>query len=126
MQPETTYARLGEDRVAYQVLGEGPDLVLTMGAFGHVDLQWEDPATAVFLRRLASFSRLILFDRRGTGASDPLPEPMPPPWEAYADEVTAVMDAAGSRRAALMATTAEAGRGVPYPRQRPPTRGPGA
>jgi pimeloyl-ACP methyl ester carboxylesterase len=109
VQPETTYARLGEDRVAYQVLGEGPDLVLTMGAFGHVDLQWEDPATAVFLRRLASFSRLILFDRRGTGASDPLPEPLPPPWEAYADEVTAVMDAAGSRRAALMATTAEAG-----------------
>jgi class 3 adenylate cyclase len=109
VQPKTTYARLGEDRLAYQVLGEGPDLVLTMGAFGHVDLQWEDPATAVFLRRLASFSRLILFDRRGTGASDPLPEPMPPPWETYADEVTAVMDAAGSRRAALMATTAEAG-----------------
>jgi class 3 adenylate cyclase len=109
VQPETTYARLGEDRVAYQVLGEGPDLVLTMGAFGHVDLQWEDPATAVFLRRLASFSRLILFDRRGTGASDPLPEPMPPPWEAYAEEVAAVMEAAGSRRAALMATTAEAG-----------------
>jgi class 3 adenylate cyclase len=109
VQPETTYARLGEDRIAYQVLGEGPDLVLTMGAFGHVDLQWEDPATAVFLRRLASFSRLILFDRRGTGASDPLPEPTPPPWEGYAEEVTAVMDAVGSRRAALMATTAEAG-----------------
>ena len=109
MQPETTYARLGDDRIAYQVLGEGHDLVLTMGAFGHVDLQWEDPGTAVFLRRLASFSRLILFDRRGTGASDPLPEPMPPPWETYAEEVAAVMDAAGSRRAALMATTAEAG-----------------
>jgi pimeloyl-ACP methyl ester carboxylesterase len=109
VQPETTYARLGEDRIAYQVLGEGPDLVLTMGAFGHVDLQWEDPGTALFLRRLASFSRLILFDRRGTGASDPFPEDMPPPWEAYAEEVAAVMDAAGSRRAALMATTAEAG-----------------
>ena len=109
MQPETRYARLGEDRLAYQVLGEGPDLVLTMGAFGHVDLMWEDPGVALFLRRLASFSRLIYFDRRGTGASDPLPEKMPPPWEAYADEVTAVMDAVGSRRAALMATTAEAG-----------------
>jgi class 3 adenylate cyclase len=109
VQPETTYARLGEDRVAYQVLGEGPDLVLTMGAFGHVDLMWEDPGIALFMRRLASFSRLISFDRRGTGASDPLPEDVPPPWEAYADEVTAVMDAAGSRRAALMATTAEAG-----------------
>jgi class 3 adenylate cyclase len=100
---------LGEDRLAYQVLGEGPDLVLTMGAFGHVDLMWEDPGVALFLRRLASFSRLIYFDRRGTGASDPLPEKMPPPWEAYADEVTAVMDAVGSREAALMATTAEAG-----------------
>ena len=109
MQPETRYARLGEDRLAYQVLGDGPDLVLTMGAFGHVDLMWEDPGVALFLRRLASFSRLIYFDRRGTGASDPLPEKMPPPWEAYADEVTAVMDAVGSRRAALMATTAEAG-----------------
>ena len=109
MQPETRYARLGEDRLACQVLGEGPDLVLTMGAFGHVDLMWEDPGVALFLRRLASFSRLIYFDRRGTGASDPLPERMPPPWEAYADEVTAVMDAVGSRRAALMATTAEAG-----------------
>jgi class 3 adenylate cyclase len=109
VQPETTYARLGEDRIAYQVLGEGPDLVLTMGAFGHVDLMWDDPGTALYLRRLASFSRLITFDRRGTGASDPLPEDMPPPWEAYADEVAAVMDAAGSRAAALMATTAEAG-----------------
>jgi class 3 adenylate cyclase len=108
VQPETTYARMGDDRIAYQVLGDGPDLVLTLGAFGHVDLQWEDPATALFLRRLASFSRLILFDRRGTGASDPLPEQLPPPWEAYADEVAAVMDAAGSRQAALMATTAEA------------------
>jgi class 3 adenylate cyclase len=110
VQPETAYARVGDDRVAYQVLGEGPpDLVLTMGAFSHVDLQWEDPGIALFLRRLASFSRLILFDRRGTGASDPLPEDLPPPWEAYADEVTAVMDAAGSRAAALMATSAEAG-----------------
>ena len=110
MQPEAAYARLGDDRVAYQVLGEGPpDLVLTMGAFSHVDLQWEDPGIALFLRRLASFSRLILFDRRGTGASDPLPEDLPPPWEAYADEVTAVMDAAGSRAAALMAVSAEAG-----------------
>ena len=109
MQPETTYAPLGEDRVAYQVLGEGPDLVLTMGAFGHVDLMWEDPGVALFLRRLASFSRLISFDRRGTGASDPYPESVPPSWEAYADEVAAVMDAAGSQQAALMAGTAEAG-----------------
>jgi class 3 adenylate cyclase len=110
VQPETKYARLGDDRIAYQVLGEGPpDLVLTMGAFGHVDLQWEDPGIALFLRGLTSFTRLVAFDRRGTGASDPLPDDAPSPWEAYADEVTAVMDAVGSRQAALMATTAEAG-----------------
>jgi class 3 adenylate cyclase len=110
VQPETSYARLGGDRVAYQVLGEGPpDLVLTMGAFGHVDLQWEDPGISLFLRRLASFTRLVPFDRRGTGASDPLPADAGPPWEAYAEEVTAVMDAVGSKQAALMATTAEAG-----------------
>jgi len=78
--PETRYARVGPDRLAYQVLGQGPpDLVLTMGAFSHVDIVWEDPQTALFLRRLASFCRLLRFDRRGTGASDPLP-PDPLPW----------------------------------------------
>ncbi|MGH2814581.1 MAG: hypothetical protein ACRDLC_05420, partial [Actinomycetota bacterium] len=66
--PETRYARLGRDRLAYQVLGQGPpDLVFTMGSFSHVDLVWDDPQVALFLRRLASFSRLLRFDRRGTG-----------------------------------------------------------
>ena len=56
MQPETKYARLGRDRIAYQVLGEGPpDLVLTSGSFGHVDMAWEDPGIALFFRTLASF-----------------------------------------------------------------------
>jgi len=60
MQPETKYARLGRDRIAYQVLGKGPpDLVMTTGSFGHVDMAWEDPGIALFLRTLASFSRLI-------------------------------------------------------------------
>jgi pimeloyl-ACP methyl ester carboxylesterase len=69
--PETSYAHLGRDRLAYQVLGQGPpDLVFTMGAFSHVDMVWDDPQVALFLRRLASFSRLLRFDRRGTGASD--------------------------------------------------------
>jgi len=108
--PETRYARLGGDRLAYQVLGQGPpDLVLTMGAFSHVDIVWEDPQTALFLRRLASFSRLLRFDRRGTGASDPLPADPLPPWEAYAEELVAVMDAAGSQRAALLVAGPEAG-----------------
>jgi hypothetical protein len=74
VQPETRYARLCEDGIAYQVVGEGPpDLVMTTGNYSHVDMVWEDPGIALFLRMLASFSRLIVFDRRGTGASDPLP-----------------------------------------------------
>jgi pimeloyl-ACP methyl ester carboxylesterase len=82
MQPvETKYAWLGRDRIAYQVLGHGPpDLVVTFGSFGHIDIAWEDPGIALFLRTLASFSRLILFDRRGTGASDPVLLDALPPW----------------------------------------------
>jgi class 3 adenylate cyclase len=108
--PETSYAHLGRDRLAYQVLGQGPpDLVFTMGSFSHVDMVWDDPQVALFLRRLASFSRLLRFDRRGTGASDPLPPNPLPAWEAYAEELDAVLDAAGSRRAALLANGPEAG-----------------
>ena len=104
MQPETRYARLGRDRIAYQVLGEGPpDLVMTTGSFGHVDLAWEDPGIALFLRTLASFARLIMFDRRGTGASDPLPLDSLPPWETYAQDLAAVLDEVGSQQAALLA-----------------------
>jgi class 3 adenylate cyclase len=109
-QPETKYARVGPDRLAYRVLGQGPpDLVFTMGAFSHVDIVWEDPQMALFLRRLASFSRLLRFDRRGTGASDPLPPDPLPPSEVYAEELVAVMDATGSRRVALLATGPQAG-----------------
>jgi class 3 adenylate cyclase len=109
-QPETRYARLHGDRIAYQVLGQGPpDLVFTMGSFSHVDVAWEDPQIALFLRRLASFSRLLRFDRRGTGASDPLPPDPLPPWEAYAEELDAVMDTVGMERAALLTAGPEAG-----------------
>ena len=74
MQPETRYARLDGDRIAYQVLGSGPpDLVLARRSYSHIDIAWEDPGTTLFLRRQASFCRLILFDRRGTGPSDSLP-----------------------------------------------------
>ena len=66
MQPETKYAWLGRDRIAYQVLGQGPpDLVMTGASLGHLDIAWEDLGLALFLRSLASFSRLILFNRRG-------------------------------------------------------------
>jgi len=105
MQPvETKYAWLGRDRIAYQVFGQGPpDLVVTFGSFGHVDVAWEDPGIALFLRTLASFSRLILFDRRGTGASDPVLLDALPPWEMYAEELDAVLDEVGSERVAIMA-----------------------
>lgn len=104
VQPETKYARLGGDRIAYQVLGQGPpDLVMTTGGFSQIDIIWEDPGIALFLRTLASFSRLILFDRRGTGASDPLPPDPLPPWEAYAEELAVVLDEVGCERAALLA-----------------------
>jgi class 3 adenylate cyclase len=104
VQPETKFARLGGDRIAYQVLGEGPpDLVLARRSYGHIDVAWEDPGITLFLRTLASFCRLILFDRRGTGPSDPLPLDPLPPWESYAEELAAVLDEVGSERAAIMA-----------------------
>jgi class 3 adenylate cyclase len=103
MDPETRYARLGDARIAYQVMGEGPpDLVVSAGTYGNIDLDWEDPLAARMYRRIAAFSRLIRFDRRGSGSSDPLPLDALPPWEAYMEEVEAVMDAVGSERAAIM------------------------
>jgi class 3 adenylate cyclase len=104
VQPETRYAWLGRDRIAYQVLGQGPpDLVEIPGSFTHVDLVWEDPAAALFLRRLASFSRLIQFDRLGMGASDPLSLERLPPWESYAEQLAAVLDEVGSDSAVIQA-----------------------
>jgi pimeloyl-ACP methyl ester carboxylesterase len=100
VQPETRYARSGDVHIAYQVVGDaGPDLVFVPGWISHVDYFWEEPRFAAFLRRLASFSRLILLDRRGTGLSDRTSAL--PPIEERMDDVRAVMDAAGAQRAAL-------------------------
>jgi pimeloyl-ACP methyl ester carboxylesterase len=100
MQPATRYARSGEFNIAYQVCGEGPfDLVIVPGFISHVDLQWADPDWARGLERLASFSRLITFDKRGTGLSDPTTTL--PSLEERMDDLRAVMDAAGSERAVL-------------------------
>jgi pimeloyl-ACP methyl ester carboxylesterase/DNA-binding CsgD family transcriptional regulator len=95
------YARSGEVSIAYQVVGDGPiDLVLVLGWVSHLAYVWELPAMAAFLNRLASFSRLILFDKRGCGMSDRV-HPLPT-LEQRMDDVRAVMDAAGSNRAALL------------------------
>jgi pimeloyl-ACP methyl ester carboxylesterase len=70
MRPETKYTRSGDVHIAYQVVGEGPiDLVVVPGFVSHVEYIWEEPRAADFLRRLASFSRVIMFDKRGTGLS---------------------------------------------------------
>jgi class 3 adenylate cyclase len=100
--PETKYAKSGDIHIAYQVVGDGPvDLVFIPGWFSHQDLQWEDPAKARFLRRLAAFARLILFDKRGVGLSDRVPPDQLPILEERIDDVRAVLDAVGSERAAL-------------------------
>jgi class 3 adenylate cyclase len=101
MPPETRYAKSGDVNIAYQVVGDGPlDLVLVPGFVSHLDLDWEEPRYAHFLRRLASFSRLIRFDKRGTGLSD-RPGGLPD-LETRMDDVRAVLDTVGSERAALL------------------------
>jgi class 3 adenylate cyclase len=101
MEPSTRYAHSPDGAsIAFQVHGDGPlDLVFVPGFVSHVELIWEEPAIARFLRRLASFSRLIVFDKRGQGLSDRLGRP--PTLEESMDDLGAVMDAAGSARAAI-------------------------
>lgn len=104
MSPEhrTEYALSDGLHIAYQVVGDGPvDLLWVPGWVSHVELCWEEPTLARFLRRLASFSRLILFDKRGTGLSDAVPLDALPTLEERMDDVRAVMEAVGSERAAL-------------------------
>jgi len=102
-QPETRYAQSGDVNIAYQVVGDGPlDLVYVAGWVSHLEYFWHEPSYAAFLRRLASFSRLILFDKRGTGMSDRVPESELPTLEERMDDVRAVMDAVESEQAALL------------------------
>jgi pimeloyl-ACP methyl ester carboxylesterase len=101
MPPETRYATKGEISIAYQVVGDGPaSLVLVNGLLSHMALFWSDPAASAFMRRLASFARLILFDKPGTGLSDPVAGP--PSLEQRVEDVRVVMDAAGVERASLL------------------------
>jgi pimeloyl-ACP methyl ester carboxylesterase len=102
VQPETCYAKSGDVNIAYQVVGEGPfDLLWVPGWISNLEASWEVPEYAHFLARLASFSRLILFDKRGTGLSDPVPTDRLPTLEQRMDDVRAVLDAAGSKEAAI-------------------------
>jgi class 3 adenylate cyclase/pimeloyl-ACP methyl ester carboxylesterase len=105
VEPTTSYAPSADgSQIAYQALGDGPfDLVFLTGGLSHVDVRWEHPSLARFLERLASFSRLIIFDRRGVGASDRLPAGRVPSWEEWAEDLTVVMDAVGSKAAAVWA-----------------------
>jgi pimeloyl-ACP methyl ester carboxylesterase/DNA-binding SARP family transcriptional activator len=98
--PTTRFARNGDATIAYQVLGDGPlDVVFAHAWFSHMEIGWEEPRYAAFLRRLARNRRLIIFDRRGMGMSDPAPPTVT--LEERADDVRAVMDAAGSARAVV-------------------------
>src|SRR5713226_4335935 len=107
VQSDTRYAKSGSVSIAYQVMGDGAiDLVLVPGFVSHVEVAWEEPRLARFLSRLASFSRLIVFDKRGTGMSDPVA--IPPSMDERMDAIGAVMDAAGSARVAVFGTS-EAG-----------------
>jgi class 3 adenylate cyclase len=106
--PAIRYARSADVHVAYQVLGSGPPLVLAADWFGHLDTRWEWPPYARALRKLASFSELIVFDKRGTGLSDPVDTGRLPSLEDWMDDVRAVLDDAGIGRSDLIGVGAGA------------------
>ena len=101
--PRVRYARSGDVNIAYQVVGSGPiDIVFVMGWVSHLEYFWNEPSFAAFLSRLASMARLILFDKRGTGLSDPVPISELPTLDQRMLDVQAVMESASSKRAVLL------------------------
>jgi len=103
MTPETQYARRGGLHLAYQVLGDGPpDMLLLDQWFSHMDAQWDVAPLAEFRERLASFGRLIMYDKRGTGLSDPLAPDQLPTIEEWMDDIPIVLDAVGVEKAAVI------------------------
>ena len=103
--PSTRYARCDGVHLAYQVVGDGPVDVLWMPHWAtHVELLWEDVRTATFVEALSRFARVVLFDRRGTGLSDPVPLSSLPTMETWVEDLVAVLDAAGSRQCVVAAS----------------------
>ena len=103
MEPVTGYALLGDQRIYYQTIGVGPpDLIINTGAWGSIDIEWEDPGIRLFYQGTARFGRTIRFDRRSSGASDPIQLDALPPWESFMDELECVMNHVGSRRATVL------------------------
>ena len=103
MEPTTGYASLGEERIAYQIIGDGPvDIIVTAGWWSPWDIEWEEPSIRAFFMEVARSARVIRFDRLGMGASDPIPLDALPPWESLSDEIEAVMDAVDSEQAVIL------------------------
>ena len=103
--PETRYTRSGDVHIAYQVVGDGPQDVVALAEWtSHIEAFWEHPVFARMLRRIASTSRLILFDKRGIGLSDPVSEEELASVEIWMDDLVAVLDACESRQAVLAGT----------------------
>ena len=102
--PETRYARNGAIHLAYQVLGTGPPnlLIVQSGPNSHIDYMWAEPSLARYLRRLASFTRLIMYDNRGVGLSDPVPGPAVPTVDDQVDDIRAILDETSCKSAVLL------------------------
>jgi len=104
MQPVTRYVSVDGSRIAYQEFGTGPvTIVVSAGSFSHTDVIWEDPAAALFYTRLATFARVVRYDRLGTSNSDPLPPGWEPTLAGFGRELEAVLDAVGASDVVLMA-----------------------
>ncbi|MCI0635363.1 MAG: adenylate/guanylate cyclase domain-containing protein [Actinobacteria bacterium] len=113
--PETRYTKSGDVHIAYQVLGGGRlDLVFLAEFWNSIEAMWEQPDFARFLERLGSFARVICLDQRGTGSSDPVSLSELPTLEVWADDVIAVMDAAGSSKAAVLGSGGGGGVGMSF------------
>ena len=120
MEPITGYATFGDERIGYQIIGDGPaDIIVTAGWWSPFDIEWEEPSIRAFYLRVARFARVIRFDRRGMGVSDPIPLDALPPWESMSDEIEAVMDAVGSDRAFILAAGSAGPAGALFAASRP-------